>query len=145
VVLVDTNVLVYALDVRDSAKHCAARHVLRALRRAGLCVSTQVLSEYASVLTHPSKLALSSWDVVPRIMDMTSTWEVLLVTTDTVVAALEAQERWRLAYYDAQIWAAAQLNTVPVVLSEDFTDGLILGGVTFVNPFAEGFDMSRIQ
>ena len=33
-----------------------------------------------------------------------------------------------LAYYNAQIWAAARLNQVPLVFSEDFQDSLALGG-----------------
>jgi predicted nucleic acid-binding protein len=44
-----------------------------------------------------------------------------------------------LAYYDAQIWAAARLNQVTTVFSEDFSDGQTLEGVRFVNPFASGF------
>jgi len=44
-----------------------------------------------------------------------------------------------LAYYDAQIWAAARLNQIPVVFSEDFNSGSTLEGVQFVNPFASDF------
>jgi predicted nucleic acid-binding protein len=44
-----------------------------------------------------------------------------------------------LAYYEPQIWAAARLNQVATVFSEDFSDGQVLEGVRFVNPFAEGF------
>ena len=42
----------------------------------------------------------------------------------------------QLSYWDAQIWAAARLNQVPVVFSEDFRAGVSLEGVRFVNPFA---------
>jgi len=48
---------------------------------------------------------------------------------------------YKLAYYDAQIWATAKLNQVPVVFSEDFNDGQVLEGVRFVNPFAMGFNL----
>ncbi len=143
-VLIDTNVLVYAVDTRDNGKHQAARDTLDALPRERICVSTQVLCEYANVLTHPSKYALAPWDVIPRIMEIGSAWNTLLITPDTVVAALEAKERWQLAYYDAQIWATAALNGVPVVLSEDFADGLVLENVRFVDPFARGFDADTL-
>lgn len=49
-----------------------------------------------------------------------------------------------LAYYDAQIWACARLNHIPVVLSEDFQDGQTLEGVRFVDPFAEDFVVERL-
>ena len=47
----------------------------------------------------------------------------------------------RFGYYDAQIWAIAKLNQVPVVLSEDFASGASVEGVTFSNPFEEAFDI----
>ncbi|MDP3186532.1 MAG: hypothetical protein Q8M58_14840 [Anaerolineales bacterium] len=36
--------------------------------------------------------------------------------------------------------AAAWLNQIPIVFSEDFQDGQVLEGVRFVNPFAGTFD-----
>jgi predicted nucleic acid-binding protein len=51
----------------------------------------------------------------------------------------KAKRDYMLSYYDAQIWATARLNQVPVVFSEDFNDGLVLEGVRFVNPFGQDF------
>lgn len=41
-----------------------------------------------------------------------------------------------LSFWDTQIWAAAQLHHIPVILSEDFTPGAIIEGVHFENSFA---------
>ena len=46
-----------------------------------------------------------------------------------------------ISYYDAQIWACAFLNQIPVIFSEDFSDGQTLEGVRFVDPFAETFEL----
>ena len=46
---------------------------------------------------------------------------------------------YQFNFWDAQIWAAARLNQVPVVFSEDFNTGQVTEGVRFVNPFAEDF------
>lgn len=48
------------------------------------------------------------------------------------------------SYHDAQIWAAARLAQIPVVLSEDFADGAVHDGVTFVNPLRPGFDLGLL-
>ncbi len=144
-IFVDTNVLIYAVDRRDAAKHDIAGRMLSCLGPESTYISSQVLSEYASVLTHPSKHALPPWNVIPDVVHMGAAWNVLPVNADTVVAALEARERWQLAYYDAQIWAAAALNAVPIVISEDFADGTSLEGVRFVNPFAEDFDIAQLS
>jgi len=58
--------------------------------------------------------------------------------------ALVLVDRWGLHYCDAQIWATAALNRVPIVLSEDFAHGLELGPVRFLDPFREGFDPAEL-
>jgi predicted nucleic acid-binding protein len=45
-----------------------------------------------------------------------------------------------MSYWDAQIWATARLNQVPVVFSEDFNTGSLIEGVRFINPLANEFD-----
>ncbi|MDZ4168672.1 MAG: PIN domain-containing protein [Coriobacteriia bacterium] len=143
-VLVDANVLVYAADRLAGARHHAARHLLACLDHTNAAVSSQVLSEYANVLTHPRKLAREAPTVARSVREVAVRFRVIPVTAETVLEAVDARARWQLAYYDAQIWAAAALAGVPVVLSEDFADGLVLGPVRFVNPFAEGFVLAEV-
>jgi predicted nucleic acid-binding protein len=45
---------------------------------------------------------------------------------------------------DAQIWAAARLGQVEMVLSEDFNPGSVLDGVTFINPLDPAFDPTAL-
>jgi predicted nucleic acid-binding protein len=47
-----------------------------------------------------------------------------------------------LSFWDAQIWAAARLHRIPVVLSEDFNPGAVIEGVRFVDPFGEDFELA---
>lgn len=143
-VLLDANVLVYALDSLAGERHQRARTVVASLGGADAAVSTQVLSEYANVATHPSKLAIDATLVAESVRRIEVEFDVIQVTADTVVRALKARERWQLSYYDAQIWASAALASIPVVLSEDFADGLELGPVRFVNPFRDGFDVASL-
>ena len=140
-VFVDTNVLVYADDRSEPCKQAAALDVMDRLDETRVSVSSQVLSEYANALTHPCKRARSASEAIDAVQRIASAWHVVPIDSAVVIAALEARERWRLSYYDAQIWAAAACNAVPLVLSEDFTDGLVLGPVRFADPFAEGFDL----
>jgi len=139
-VFVDTNVLIYAADASDGTKHRVARSVLRELGPHRIAVSGQVLAEYANVLTHPRRYARGGLDVAVDVERMGRAWLVLALDAGTVSAALRARERWGLAYYDAQIWASAAVAGITTVLSEDFASGATLGGVTFVDPFAPGFE-----
>jgi predicted nucleic acid-binding protein len=42
---------------------------------------------------------------------------------------------YQFSYWDAQIWAAARLNQVPVVLTEDLPGQQYIEGVRYKNPF----------
>jgi len=144
-VLVDTNVLVYADDDTDSVKHAMALEVLSVLALLrSIRLSTQVLSEYANALTHPRKFARTAEEAIGAVRRMSAAWPVVSIDAATVIAALEAAERWKMPYYDAQIWASAARNAIPIVLSEDFPAGARLGGVRFVNPFEPGFDLESL-
>jgi predicted nucleic acid-binding protein len=102
-------------------------------------VSTQVLSEYFSATTRrlrpriPLEVALSELEHHAQV------WNVLNVTAPVVVAAARAVRDHSLSFWDAQLWAAAKLNELDTILSEDFQSGSRLGGVRFVNPFAADF------
>jgi predicted nucleic acid-binding protein len=69
-------------------------------------------------------------------------YPVFDLTPLMILEAARGARDYGLSYYDAQIWASARLNQVTTIFSQDFTDGQVLEGVRFVNPFAEGF---RIQ
>ncbi len=143
-VFVDTNVLVYSLDSGDASRHARAVEVIAHLGVERMRLSTQVLSELASVVTHPHELAMPPAIAEEAVRDLADSCRVLDVTADTVIAALRARDLWGLEYFDAQIWAAAALDGVPVVVSEDFAAGTALGGVTFVDPFADDFDPASL-
>jgi predicted nucleic acid-binding protein len=70
-------------------------------------------------------------------------WPVFDLSQQIVLEAVRGMRDHLLSYYDAQVWAAARLNQVPTVFSEDFQDGMTLEGVKFVNPFAPGFDINQ--
>ncbi len=56
-----------------------------------------------------------------------------------VLKALRGVRDHQLFYYDAQVWATARLNQVPVIFREDFSSNTTLEAVHFVNPFASDF------
>jgi predicted nucleic acid-binding protein len=99
----------------------------------------QCLSEFVNVLIAKRHIP------VEQAMAQVEKWYYLFpvfnLTPQIVLEAARGVRDHRLSFYDAQIWAAARLNQVPVVFSEDFQDGQILEGVRFADPFAATFDM----
>jgi predicted nucleic acid-binding protein len=143
-VLVDTNVLFYAVDGSDARKQAIARQVVQMLelRSAGV-VTTQVLAEYYSSVTR--KLAHPAPESVAfaGLERYAATMRVLDLRVPVVFEAARAVQRYGLSYYDAQIWASARLEGIDVVLSEDFSPGTAIEGVRFLDPFASGFSMDE--
>lgn len=143
-ILVDTNVLVYYYDQDSPEKQQRASVVLDHLRRTGLGrLSTQVLAEFVNATRRKLDPPLTAADALEQVSMFANSWLVLDLTPQIVLEAARGVRDHGLAYYDAQIWAAARLNQIPVIFSEDFQDGQILEGVRFANPFSEKFDMNE--
>lgn len=140
-ILIDTNVLVYAYDRSEPKKQKRALEVLRHFHRTGTAVlSTQVLGELFSALTRKIAKPFKPEVARKRVERYLASWPVLPLTPAVVQEAVRGAASHRLRYYDAQIWATARLNQLPIILSEDFSAGSLLEGVKFVNPFAALFD-----
>jgi predicted nucleic acid-binding protein len=140
--LIDTNVLVYSLDTDEAEKRRCAQALLRSLqvRRAGV-VCAQVLGEHHSVVRRRFAHVHGPGEATAATERWARTFPVCDTTLRVVLEALRATVRYQMPYYDAQVWAVARVNRIPLVLSEDFADGAIIEGVRFANPFAAGFDL----
>jgi predicted nucleic acid-binding protein len=142
-ILIDTNVLVYAHDHEAHAKQVQAIRVLERLYNAGNGrLSAQCLAEFFRVTTRAPKPILTQREAMQQVERLARVWPVYDVTPLVVIEAARGARDHQLPYWDAQIWAAARLNQVPVVFSEDFNPGSVLEGIRFVNPFAGDFSLS---
>jgi len=143
-VLIDTNVLVYATGVDGPEKAVRAAAVLQHMEagEAGR-LSTQVLSEYANTMLR--RLPRSAHpDVARAVARLGKAMPVLTVTETTVIEAIRGTIEHGMSFYDAQLWATARLAGIEVVLTEDFTDGAVVEGVRFVDPFSPSFDPRQL-
>lgn len=143
-VLVDTNVLVYAHDGAAPEKRDRAIGVLRRLEAGAGRLTPQVLAEYFDVITRKFATRVSPALAAERLERLVRTFPVLDTSAAVSLTAARGAARYGMHIYDAQIWASALLNDIPVVLSEDFSDGAEIEGVRFVDPFAEGFDLEAL-
>lgn len=144
--LVDTNVLVYAYDPTDGAKRARAAQVLQNLASSGQgALSPQILGEFFVTVTRKIPSPLSLQQAQRRLSNYLRSWKVLTLTGWTVLEATQGVVSHQMNYWDALVWATAKLNQVPTVLSEDFTDGMLLEGVRFHNPFATSFEVEGAQ
>ncbi len=132
----DTNLLIYADAGDEPDKQERALALIKEHRLAGSgVISTQVLQEYANVALR--KLGLPSALVMAR-LDFYAQFDVIATTPALIASAIELHAFRNIRFYDALIVQAAIASGSAVLLSEDFQDDAILGGVKIVNPFKTG-------
>jgi len=137
--MVDTNVLVHAYDITEPQKHAVATNLAEQLaQESRLAISVQSLNEFYSVVTSLRKAIQMPHERAESIITtLCEVATVISLTPEIVTRALQGVQQFKLAFWDALIWAAAKENRIPVVYSEDFNSGATLDGVTFVNPFED--------
>jgi predicted nucleic acid-binding protein len=143
-VFADTNVLVYAYDRTEPEKQQQALAVLDHLVMTKIgVISTQVLAEFFVTVTRKIKAPLSVDEAYQRLVNYSQAWKVVDLSSLIVLEAGRGVRDHQFSFWDAQIWATARLNQIPVIFSEDFSSGAIIVGVRFVNPFAEIFRLEE--
>ena len=142
-VLIDTNILVYAYDAAEPAKHVRAIEIVDTLsvsRRGRL--SAQILAEFVNSTTSGKRPILSFAEARTYVGWFVDAFPVFDVTRHVILEALRGVSQHRLSYFDAQIWATAKLNQTSTIFTEDFQDGRVVEGVRFINPLRPDFDLS---
>ncbi len=131
---VDTNILMYAHDTSAGVKHDRAKALVEELwrDRAGV-VSTQVLQELWVNLRRKAGRPLDSRATREIVADYLS-WQVVVNGGDSILAALELEERYQISFWDALVVHAAQSGGARILYSEDLSDGQHYGEVQVKNP-----------
>ena len=136
--LLDTNIVVYAYDRSEPEKQKRSFDIMERLHHTGSgATTTQILAEFFNIVTYKLNTPLTLDESSRQAELLARIWPVFDITIFTVIEAIRGVKTYQLSYWDAQIWASALLNQVPIVLSEDFNSGEVIEGVRFVNPFSE--------
>jgi predicted nucleic acid-binding protein len=131
---VDTNILVYAHDALSGDKHQRSRNLLEKLWDSGQGVlSTQVIQELCVSLQRKISKPLAVAEIRPIVQDYMA-WDIVLITANSVMRALDVQARFRISFWDALIIQAAEESGASVLYSEDLSHGQNYGFIRVVNP-----------
>ena len=130
---VDTNVFVHLYSSDDPAKRDAARDLL-SHDDMDLVLSAQVLNEFYGAVTRKITSPLSPGDARDAVGSLAEL-EVVPVTRNLVVDALDAGQSYQLSRWDSLIIEAASRSGCEILFTEGLSSGVILRGVTITNPF----------
>lgn len=139
--LIDTNILVYAVDPSDPVKQARAIQLLdEGLRHQSIVIAHQSLVEFMAAVTRPKKQAAGE-ALLPRSVAaqqvewMMQAFDILYPDQEVVATALRGQSLYGLSWWDTHLWAYAEIRSIPEIWSEDFQHGRHYGRVRAVNPF----------
>jgi predicted nucleic acid-binding protein len=141
--LVDTNVLVYLFDPGDTRKQRIAGEVLdRGLQDNSVRIPHQAIVEFVVATTRPRSRGrnlrlplLTPEEAIREAEELLTIFEFLYPNEALVRTALRGAAAYRLAWYDAHLWAYAEYYGLSELLSEDFEHNRLYGAVRVINPF----------
>lgn len=129
----DTNVLVHAQTAGDPRKRKIARKLLSThLGEHTAVFSTQVLQEYFVATT---RRGLSA-EIAQQHVATYAQANVVQVTTELILAAIDLHRLYKLSFWDALIVRSARAGGCSVLFSEDMKHGQNYEGVLIENPFS---------
>lgn len=136
-ILVDSNIFVYAHDLTEPGKRVIAKQLIRDLSDSDrLAITVQVVHEFCAVMLRKRHAGIISFESLRDLAEemMATATQVIALTPAITLRALDGYERYKMSFWDALIWASASEYGIPLIYSEDFHPGVI-ESVTIVNPF----------
>ena len=132
----DTNLLIYAIDITDPRKQAIAQHWIAAAHESGNgLVSYQVVQEWFNVVLRKAATPLCA-DEAARIYHqlIEPLWRVQS-GREILDTALDLHRRDSISWWDSLIVSAAIQGGCDTLLSEDLPHGRKIRAVEIVNPF----------
>jgi predicted nucleic acid-binding protein len=132
---VDTNVLVYCFDLRETAKRKRALAILEGELDVGdLVLSTQVLQEFYVAVTRKLKRPLSGAEAAAAV-DELAKLSIVQIDLAMVLASIADCQRHQFSLWDTLILRAALSANCDRVLTEDLQHGYVFDSLRVENPF----------
>ncbi len=139
----DTNILVYSIDIDAKEKHIRAVEIMRQTRQVDCVLTVQALAEFFVVVTRKQKMPID--EAVAQIEDWQLLFPLVGTSPESLQAALQAVQQHHFSFWDAMLWASVQQAGVTLLLSEDCQHQRIFEHIQFYNPFLdECFDLQNL-
>jgi predicted nucleic acid-binding protein len=129
----DTNILFYAIDEQAGLKHRIARDLILNGHYGRSVIVLQSLAELCNSIRKKLPNAVS--DTNEFVRDTLLLFTVAHALPSDLGDAIAAGREHKIPFWDAMLWATVRRAGCTLLLSEDFQDGQVLGGVTIRNPF----------
>ena len=136
--LIDTNILVYRYDGRFPDKQRVATEILRdGIATGSARIAHQSIIEFVAATTRggPENRLLDAAAARREAEEFMAQFPILHPEAAVLRTALRGAAAYGLSWFDAHLWAYAEVHGVAELLSEDFQHGRMYGTVVIRNPF----------
>jgi predicted nucleic acid-binding protein len=134
----DTNVLIYALDMADPAKQRVASQLVRDAMLTGRgIISTQVVQEFLHAARRKFERPMTIAECRSHLQNVLGPLCAYFPSLSTYDRALQVSEETGYTLYDSLILAAAVESGCRTLLTEDLQHGRKVQGLTILNPFTD--------
>ena len=136
--LIDTNILVYRYDSRFPEKQRIADEMLREGISSGTArIAHQSIVEFVAATTRGKvgDRLLDMADARREAEELMAQFPMVYPHDGVLRMALRGTAAYGLSWFDAHLWAYAEVNGIEELVSEDFQHGRMYGTVTVRNPF----------
>jgi predicted nucleic acid-binding protein len=141
--LVDTNILVYRHDSRYPEKQAIAERILKeGISRDSVRIAHQAIVEFVAATTRPiqdGRSILDPADARREAEELLAQFTLLYPNDDLLRTALRGVAAYGLPWFDAHMWAYAEVYGLEEIISEDFQSDRLYGKVRILNPFAPDY------
>lgn len=134
--LLDTNMVVYAVDPTDKRKHDIAKLLLAQAAQASKgAISSQVAQEFCNVMLKKFTTTIRAVDLSPLLDEILLPLWQHVPSPDFYKRSIRLCQEKQLSLYDALIVQAALDLGCTELYSEDLQTGQKFGKLTVVDPF----------
>ena len=136
--LIDTNILVYAYDTSEGAKHDFAKNIVKQIwQDNGGVVCVQNLMEFFVVITKKvtSPISVSDAKIIIDDMVRSDSWRVIDRDINTFLKAIDIVSQYSVHLWDATIIACMKESDVTHIVTENASDFEGIPGIHVIFPF----------
>jgi predicted nucleic acid-binding protein len=134
--LLDTNLLIYAIDAADPGKQAIAQKwIATALASGDGVVSYQVVQEWFNVVLRKAAAPLGADQAASIYRQLIEPLWRIQSSRELLETALDLYRRDSISWWDSLIVSAAIQGGCDRILSEDFQHGRRIRGIKVLNPF----------
>ena len=129
----DTNILIYSVDLRDMRKHDLCEKLVARCARMDAILSLQCLTEFYRATTR--KKILPHNEAASVVEQTRESFRIVAPTEADLLQAMNDHAAHEIQFFDALMCATLTRAGCTVLFSEDFNHGQQVAGLQILNPF----------